>query len=205
MTDPTNPGGAVPEIPDVPALAEVLNRHGVRYVVIGGYAVQRAVADYVTNDVDFSPATDRENLERLSGALRDLGAQIRTDAAPEGLPFDHSGESLARAKMWNLQCRFGAFDITFEPAGGGYDHLAPKAQVVEVRGVELPVADLADVVASKRLAGRAKDQAALPRIEQALAERGRVRPPPASPPRRPLGQDQPRRPKPPSQGRYHSL
>jgi hypothetical protein len=26
-----------PEFPDVPAFVSVLNRHGVRYVVIGGY------------------------------------------------------------------------------------------------------------------------------------------------------------------------
>lgn len=57
---------------------------------------------------------------------------------PKALPFDHSGQSLAKAKMWNLQCRYGPFDITFEPAGGGYDHLAPKARVLEVRGVKLP-------------------------------------------------------------------
>lgn len=36
------------------------------------------------------------------------------------------------------------------------------------------MADLADVAASKRLAGRAKDQAALSRIDEALARRGEV-------------------------------
>lgn len=60
--------------------------------------------------------------------------------------------------MWNLQCAFGAFDITFEPAGGGHDHLAPRAPVITVRGAETPLAHLADVVASKRLANRVKDQ-----------------------------------------------
>lgn len=150
---------------------EVLNRHGVRYVVIGGWVAQAYVSSYVTHDVDFTPATDAENLERLSGAFSELGARIRTHAVPDGLAFAHDGASLGRAAMWNLQCPYGAFDITFAPAGGGYDHLAARARVVNVAGVEIPVADLADVVASKQLAGRAKDQRVLPALNQALQER----------------------------------
>lgn len=100
-------------------------------------------------DVDFAPAVDADNLDRLSAALDDLDARIRTAGVPEGLAFAHDGTSLGRSTMWNLQCRFGAFDITFEPSGGGYDHLARRAHVVAVRGVAFTVADLADVVASK--------------------------------------------------------
>jgi hypothetical protein len=73
--------------------------------------------------------------------------------------------------MWNLQCPLGAFDIAFEPAGGGYDYLVGHAHLVNVRGVEIPVADLADVVASKRLANRPKDQLVLPQLDQALIDR----------------------------------
>lgn len=75
--------------------------------------------------------------------------------------------------MWNLQCDFGAFDLTFEPAGGGYGHLARRARLVTVRGIDIPLADLADMVASKRLANRAKDQRVLPQLDRALAERDR--------------------------------
>ena len=157
----------------MPAFVEVLNRHGVRYVVIGGAAAQFAVAGVVTYDVDFTPATDPANLVRLSGALDELGARIRTAAVPGGLPFAHDGPSLGRAAMWNLQCRHGAFDVTFERSGGGYDHLAGRARLVTVRGVDIPVADLADVVASKQLANRVKDQRVLPALVRALEERAR--------------------------------
>jgi hypothetical protein len=73
--------------------------------------------------------------------------------------------------MWNLQCPLGAFDIAFEPAGGSYDYLAGHAHLVNVRGIEVPVADLADVIASKRLANRPKDQLVLPQLDQALTDR----------------------------------
>jgi hypothetical protein len=43
-----------PEFPDIPAFVEVLNRHRVRYVVIGGAAAQFSVPGQVTHDVDFT-------------------------------------------------------------------------------------------------------------------------------------------------------
>ena len=76
--------------------------------------------------------------------------------------------------MWNLQCRYGAFDLTFEPSGGGYDHLSQRARVVMVRGVAFPVADLADIVASKTLANRVKDQLVLPALNRALRDRDKL-------------------------------
>jgi hypothetical protein len=164
-----------PELPDVPAFVRTLNRHEVRYVIIGGSAAQFSVAGVVTHDVDFAPATDPANLERLSAALDELRARIRTPGIPEGLAFAHDGPSLGRATMWNLQCRHGAFDINFQPSGGGYDHLAPRARVVTVRGVAFPVADLADIVASKKLANRPKDQQVLPALTQALQDRDAAR------------------------------
>ena len=173
MSDKTA-GPPVPSLPDLAAVVQVLNRHGVAYVLIGGSAAQFSVPGLVTYDIDVSPAADRDNLQRLSAALVALGARIRTEAVPDGLPFQHDGASLRRSKMWNLQCAHGFLDIAFEPAGGGYDRLAARARIVTVRGIDIPVADLADIVASKRLANRPKDQLVLPQLEDALAERDRA-------------------------------
>ncbi len=57
----------------------------------------------------------------------------------------------------------------------------PCGPVVTVRGVDIPVADLADV-ASKRLANRAKDQLVLPQLEHALAEANQPSAPGPPPP-----------------------
>ena len=81
---------------DIAALVGVFNRHRVDSVIIGGAAAQFYVAGLVTHDVDFTPATDADNLARLSAALTELQARIRTDAVPEGLVFAHDAASLAR-------------------------------------------------------------------------------------------------------------
>src|ERR1700730_13091518 len=114
-----------PEL-DAVAIVSVLNRHKVRYVVIGAFAaiVQQApIAP--TRDIDLTPEGGKANLKRLSAALKELDARIRTDIAPDGLPFDHDAASLGRAEMWNLICPHGEFDISFRPAAfdGGFAEL----------------------------------------------------------------------------------
>lgn len=79
---------------NAPAILAALDRHQVEYVIVGGYAAQLRGATKPTTDIDVTPATTPENLDRLAAALRALGAGIRVDDLPEGLPFDTSAEAL---------------------------------------------------------------------------------------------------------------
>ena len=156
------------------AIVAAINRHQVRYVVIGAFAAiaQRAPIP-ATRDIDFTPEASQENLARLSRALTDLGARIRTEAAPDGLPFSHDASSLAAAEVWSLVCSDGEFDISFHPSGfaGGYAELAINAHRLRVGDVEVVVADLADVIRSKESAGRPKDLRVLPLLYRHLSRR----------------------------------
>lgn len=152
-----------------------LERHGVRFVVIGGVAAILHGAPHVTTDVDIVPEEGRDNLARLSAALKELNARIRVAGEPEGIPFDHSAESLARVRIWNLVTDRGNLDLTFVPSGTrGYDDLVRDAEPMTVRGVEVPVASLADVIRSKEAAGRERDRLVLPTLRR-LLERQRER------------------------------
>jgi hypothetical protein len=162
---------------DPRALFDVLDRHGVRYVLIGGMAAILHGASHVTTDVDVVPQDSRENLERLSDALRQIHARIRISGEPDGVPFDHAGESLARVRVWNLQTDIGDLDITFEPSGTrGFEDLRRDAVVMHLRSGDVTVASLADVVRSKEAADRPRDRAALPGLRALLtAERAAER------------------------------
>ena len=164
---------------DARTILEALNRHGVDYVVIGAWAVeaQGIVRSNPTRVVDVSPRVERANLDRLSSALTELGARIRTTALPEGLAFDHDGASLGRSIMWNLVCPAGEFDLAFAPAGftNGYADLIGTAVTVELAGgLRIRVAAVADVIRSKRLAGRDKDVRALPEIVEQARKLGLI-------------------------------
>jgi hypothetical protein len=147
------------------AIVEVLVRHGVHFVVIGAFA---AIAQHApipaTRDIDLTPESTIDNLNRLSAALKDLHAKIRTDAVEGGMAFDHNGKSLGQAEFWNLICPFGEFDISFRPSGfeDGYTDLVVRSHKVVVDGIEVPIADLSDVIRSKEAVGRPKDLRVLP-------------------------------------------
>lgn len=157
---------------DADPMLRVLLEHEVRFVVIGGYAAIVHGSPFPTEDLDITPDSAPGNLGRLSDALRELNARIRTDAVPEGLPFDHDAQSLAAALVWNLTTRFGELDISFVPNGTtGYDDLIRDAQSVTARNILVPVASLADVIRSKQAANRPKDQRVLPALREIQASR----------------------------------
>lgn len=162
---------------DVARIIEVLNRHEVAYVVIGGVAAQAwsaslGVSIKPTLDIDITPDVDAANMQRLSEALHELQAKVRSDADPTGLPFDHDGVSLGRVAVWNLICPAGPFDLALIPTGtAGYADLAQRARIVVVEGIQTPLADLADVIRSKRAANRPKDLEVLPALEEAQRRR----------------------------------
>jgi hypothetical protein len=151
-------------------ILEALARHEVQYVLIGGLAAAIHGADYVTGDVDVTPALGDDNLRRLSVALGELHARVRVDGEPDGVPFSHDAASLAHAKVWNLTTDAGDLDITFMPAGTkGYADLRAHATVIDILGVPTTLASLGDVVRSKEAAARPKDLEALPALRVLLA------------------------------------
>jgi len=145
----------------------VLAAHGVDYIMIGGLAAAFHGSDLVTGDVDITPATDNDNLVRLSSALDELAARIRTVDAPDGIPFAHDAASLTRATVWHLVTNAGDLDLALMPSGTqGYDDLRRDAIATAIVGVPTRVAALADIIRSKEAAGREKDRAALPMLRR---------------------------------------
>ena len=158
-----------PEL-DLEQLLRVLDRHRVAYVLIGGMAAVTHGSPFPTEDVDITPADAHDNLVRLSAALHELAARVRTEGVDGGLPFDHDAESLGGSQVWNLTTRFGDLDISLVPSGTqGYADLSRDAQPTELFGVTVRVASLADIVRSKQAANRPKDQRVLPTLRALLA------------------------------------
>lgn len=151
-----------------------LHEHGVQCVLMGGFAAVLYGSPFVTTDIDVVPASDPENLGRLSDALQDLHARVWTVSEPDGLPFDHSAESLGDVRIWNLVTDHGRLDITFEPSGTrGYDDVARDAVHLVILGAAVDVASLDDVIRSKEAAGRDKDRLVLPTLRRIAAEQQR--------------------------------
>lgn len=163
---------------DPDRLLQVLHRHELRYVLIGGLAAALRGSATPTFDVDITPAANAANLARLSAALTELGARIRVDGIPEGLPFSHDAASLAQMTTLNLVTRSGDLDIAFDPAGvADYSQWEKDATLVTVLGVPVRVASLTDIIRSKEAADRDKDRLQLPALRALQRRQNRIEDP----------------------------
>jgi hypothetical protein len=158
----------VPYRPD--EILDVLERHQVLYIVIGGLAAELRGSPYVTRDVDVTPARTRENLTKLAAALRELDAKLRVPDVEVPVEFPLDERSFEQGTTWTFVTKHGLLDIALLPDGTrGYDDLrrsATREQLTDT--VTISVASLADVIRSKEAAGREKDRAVLPILRQVL-------------------------------------
>jgi hypothetical protein len=148
----------------------VLHKHRVRFVVVGGFAVELwNVAVQPTVDVDITPERTKENLVRLATALNELGAKLRYGEETVAIPGGFTGQNIEDMLVLNLSTAAGPLDLTLMPAGtDGYVDLARNASEISYQDVVVPTASLADVARSKEAAGRPKDIRTLPAIRAHL-------------------------------------
>jgi hypothetical protein len=142
----------------------------VDFVVIGGLAVIAHGYPRITKDVDIVYARSPANLERLGSVLQDVRARLA--GVDDGVPFVPDARSLQRTSILTLDSDEGLIDLLAEPAGAAsYDELRARAEIADFGDVRVPIADLDDLIAMKRAAGRPQDLADL----EALAVIKRLR------------------------------
>src|ERR1700727_1113884 len=115
-------------------LLRALREADVRFVVIGGAALQSDGQRYETEDIDIAPDRAQQNLKRLAEVLNRLECRLEVDPVhPEKavlLPPDYfTAGVLAQATVWNLRTAHGRLDLTLAPSGfpQGYTQLIAGA------------------------------------------------------------------------------
>jgi hypothetical protein len=162
--------------PALPTLSDFfgpLIGHGVRFILVGGWAAALHGSARSTTDVDIVYARDRDNLNRLAEALRPLAPYLR--GAPPGLPFTWDAKTLHFGLNFTLTTTRGALDLLGEVAGGGpYEALLPHSTEVEAHGLRFRVVTLDKLIELKRAAGRVKDLEAIAELIALREERDRL-------------------------------
>jgi hypothetical protein len=133
-------------------LGRAFKQHGVKYLFFGkSGAVLLGFSD-TTQDVDLYVDKDRQNCEKLVGALLELGFLLS----------EKEQEEIRRGKDF-IQIRSGPFDVDLIFAPDGIESFEDAwGRRVEKHG--FPIANIDDIIGSKQVANRQKDRESLPRL-----------------------------------------
>ena len=144
-------------------IAAVLERHHLEAIVIGNAAAALNGAPVTTIDIDFLFRSTPANLKKLRAIADELNAVIFRPHYPA------SG-------LYRLSRDEDGLQLDFMTAIDGvtsFEGLRKRAKRVEFGNVSVLVADLADIIKSKKAAGRPRDIAVLEVLEKTLSEASR--------------------------------
>ncbi len=137
------------ELPqDFKEFLSLLRSNGVRYLLIGGYAVGYHGYPRATGDMDIWIALDPENARRMVDTLREFGFDT-----PQ-LSADLFLQDRSMVRMGNFPMRI---EITTDISGVSFDECYPERVEDLLDGVPVSLISLRDLKTNKRASGRSKD------------------------------------------------
>ena len=140
---------------DFKEFAELLNAHGVEYLVVGGYALAAHGHPRYTGDIDFWLKPEHDNLARLLTALNAFGF------GSLGLTAD----DFVADTVVQLGQPPRRIDLLVNIDGVEFSGCWQRRETVELSGVRLHVIGVDDFKANKRATGRLKDLADLESLD----------------------------------------
>lgn len=144
--------------------------HDVEFVIIGATAAIAQGAPIGTIDLDLGYRRTRANIDRLVAALKPFHPRLR--GVDESSPFTFNTAAIRKGCNFTFVTDAGDLDILGHVTGlGDYEAMVPDAVSLRMFGCSVFVMDLAKVIRSKKAAGRAKDKAVLPILEETLKAR----------------------------------
>ena len=150
-------------------ILELLEQHGVEYVVVGGVAAVLQGAPVTTFDLDALIKVDPQNVDRVAGALAALDARYREHGG-----LRPSRDDVAAGGHLLLMTDSGPFDVRgFIGGGRRYEDVAGSAVTLAVGDLAVKVLPLVALIEEKKALGRDKDVAVLKLLEAVLARQQR--------------------------------
>jgi hypothetical protein len=139
-------------------IAKAFRDENVDYLFIGKSGAILLGYPGTTQDVDIFPECSPENGRRIVAALRKIGFDIGAELERE----------IVAGKDF-VQIKFGPFDVDLVFAPDGISSFAEARARGLTEGI-FRVANLRDIIASKRASGRQKDKIELPLLESFRVE-----------------------------------
>jgi predicted nucleotidyltransferase len=151
------------ELSAVTAIASALNDAGVRYLVVGGLAVNAHGYVRMTMDVDLVIGLERQNIINGLQTLARIGYRPAVPISPEQFadPANRrkwqEEKNMRVLKLWNDMFRLTPLDVfVYEPFNFNAEYAAALRSDLG-DGLTIPIVRLEALLAMKREAGRPQD------------------------------------------------
>ena len=144
--------------PEFREFLECLNRDGVEYLLVGGYAVNFHGYHRFTEDIDFWIAVSDENFQRLLAAVRRFFGE---DIEGLDMNFLKNNESLFLGRVPDK------IEVFQNASGVNFSQAYPRRLETKLEGIPVKIISLADLRANKLASARHKDLADLERLPEA--------------------------------------
>jgi hypothetical protein len=154
--DRNSTGGNTMLNPDFKEFIQSLNDNGVRYLVIGGYAVALHGYPRYTKDLDVWIERDPDNVAKLMKALLQFGFGSLDLAAEDFLEPE---------QIIQLGYPPNRIDLITSPPGVDFDRSYVARVVVTIDDVPVYFIDLENLKKTKKAAGRLQDLADLENLK----------------------------------------
>jgi hypothetical protein len=151
------------EVRSIEAIVKALNAAKVKYLIVGGLAVNAHGYERFTNDVDLVIGLERENIIRGLHALLDIGYNLKIPVTPEQFADPKLREVWRREKnmvvlqLWSDAHRRTPVDIfVYEPFDFAREYR--RAKRAKIMGSEqATILAYKSLLAMKKAAGRGQD------------------------------------------------
>jgi len=141
-------------------MLRVLSDNGVRFLVVGAYALGAHGYPRATGDIDIWVDPSPENSKRVYHSLEVFGAplqQVNEDAFTE------------RGIVFQIGVAPRRIDIITAISGVEFSEAYPQRQVADLDGLSVPMLSCRDLIRNKRATGREKDRLDADQLERGPA------------------------------------
>lgn len=139
---------------DFKEFIQCLNKHRVKYLLVGGWALGVYGNPRATKDIDFLIAVDKSNITQLQKALLEFGAPTVNAEV-----FEEIGN------VFRLGSSPIQIDIINQADGISIDESYKRRVNIKLDDIVIPVISKADLILNKRSSGRLKDLADVESLE----------------------------------------
>jgi len=147
---------------DLKEFIELLNSHGVEYLVVGGHAVAFHGYPRYTGDIDFLVRATEQNASRIATVIEKFGL-------PDAQELKRI--LVLQEKIVQIGRPPNRIDILTSASGVDFNEAWDRALTGSLDGVPVRFLDLGTLLENKRASGRSKDLADVVELENVAKRR----------------------------------